>query len=90
NIGGKIRLMSINSCTGMESGVTFVLGVGELMNQAKNIDLDDTEREIAQQESLRKLYVSMTRAGQRLALFSTEKLPERVHEHVEVSGASLY
>jgi len=89
NIGGKIRLMSINSCTGMESGVTFVLGAGELMNQAKNIDLDDTERELAQQESLRKLYVSMTRAGQRLALFSTEKLPERVHEHVEVSGISL-
>jgi hypothetical protein len=89
NIGGKIRLMSINSCTGMESGVTFVLGAGELMNQAKNIDLDDTERELAQQESLRKLYVAMTRAGQRLVLFSTDKLPERVHEHVEVSGASL-
>ncbi|MBR9873181.1 MAG: UvrD-helicase domain-containing protein [Vibrionaceae bacterium] len=89
NIGGKIRLMSINSCTGMESGVTFVLGAGELMNQAKNIDLDDAERELAQKESLRKLYVSMTRAGQRLALFSTEKLPEGVHEHVELSGASL-
>ncbi|EMA9068554.1 DEAD/DEAH box helicase [Vibrio parahaemolyticus] len=89
NIGGKIRLMSINSCTGMESGVTFVLGAGELMNQAKNIDLDDAERELAQKESLRKLYVSMTRAGQRLALFSTEKLPEGVHEYVELSGASL-
>ncbi|MFL7866367.1 UvrD-helicase domain-containing protein [Vibrio cincinnatiensis] len=89
NIGGKIRLMSINSCTGMESGVTFVLGAGELMNQAKNIDLDDTERELAHKESLRKLYVSMTRAGQRLVLFSTEKLPEGVHEYVELSGASL-
>ncbi|AUI86334.1 DNA helicase [Vibrio azureus] len=89
NIGGKIRLMSINSCTGMESGVTFVLGAGRVMNQAKNIDLDDAERELAQKESLRKLYVSMTRAGQRLVLFSTEKLPERVHEHVEVSGASI-
>ncbi|NOI77506.1 AAA family ATPase [Vibrio coralliilyticus] len=89
NIGGKIRLMSINSCTGMESGVTFVLGAGELMNQAKNIDLDDAERELAQKESLRKLYVSMTRAGQRLALFSTEKLPDRINEHVELSGASL-
>ncbi len=86
NMGGKLRLMSINSCTGMESGVTFVLGLGELMNHAKNIDLEDTEREFAQQESLRKLYVSMTRAGQRLALFSTEKLPESVHDYVEVSG----
>ena len=89
NIGGKIRLMSINSCTGMESGVTFVLGIGELMNNAKNIDLDDIERELVQKESLRKLYVSMTRAGQRLALFSTEKLPERLYEYVEVSGALL-
>lgn len=89
NIGGKIRLMSINSCTGMESGVTFVLGVGELMNHSKNIDLDEAERELAHQESRRKLYVSMTRAGQRLALFSTEKLPDQVNEFVEISGASL-
>ncbi|BDU36697.1 UvrD-helicase domain-containing protein [Vibrio nigripulchritudo] len=89
NIGGKIRLMNINSCTGMESGVTFVLGAGELMNQAKNIDLDDAERELAQQESLRKLYVSMTRAGQRLVLFSTENLPERINEYVELSGVAL-
>ena len=37
--------MSINSCTGMESGVTFVLGAGELMSHAKNIDLDEAERD---------------------------------------------
>jgi hypothetical protein len=89
NLGGKIRLMSINSCTGMESGVTFVLGAGTLMSHAKKIDLDEAERELAYQESLRKLYVAMTRAGQRLVLFSTETLPGQVHEFVDVSGASL-
>lgn len=86
NIGGRIRLMSINSCTGMESGITFVIGAGELINQAKNIDLDEAEKELVYKENLRKLYVSMTRAGQRLALFSTEKLPDRINEHVELSG----
>lgn len=83
NLGNKIRLMNINSCTGMESGITFVLGIGELMNQARHLDLGDDEREIAYKGSIRKLYVAMTRAGQKLVLFSTEKLPESIDGLVE-------
>nr|CAA6824642.1 MAG: putative DNA helicase [uncultured Thiotrichaceae bacterium] len=86
HLGHKIRLMNINSCTGMESGVTFVLGIGSLMNQAKNLELGDDEREISYQESIRKLYVSMTRAGQKLVLFSTEKLPESIDDLVEATN----
>ena len=85
----KIRLMNINSCTGMEAGITFVLGVGELMNEAKNANLTDSEKEIASQESLRKLYVAMTRAGQRLTLFSTEILPKSLDNHVITLGTTL-
>ena len=29
----KIKLMTINSCTGMEAGVVFVLGVGDILNK---------------------------------------------------------
>lgn len=83
NLGDKIRLMNINSCTGMEAGVTFVLGIGELMNQTKSLDLKDDEREMAYKESIRKLYVAMTRAGQKLVLFSTEQLPESINDLVE-------
>lgn len=89
NLGNRIRLMSINSCTGMESGITFVLGIGSLMSQASHLDLSDDEREITYQESIRKLYVAMTRAGQKLVLFSTEKLPDSIDDLVEFTGAKL-
>ncbi|MEZ5534233.1 MAG: AAA family ATPase [Thiolinea sp.] len=89
NLGNKIRLMSINSCTGMEAGVTFVLGVGALLNRARSLDFDTDERELAYRESIRKLYVSMTRAGQKLVIFSTEKLPDSLDGLVEFSGVEL-
>lgn len=87
NLGEKIRLMNINSCTGMESGVTFVLGVGDLMNKSKNIDLEDDARDLTYRESIRKLYVAMTRAGQKLVLFSTEELPDSLSFLVDSSGS---
>ena len=86
NLGSRIRVMSINSCTGMESGVTFVLGVGDLLNAANNIELSEDEREVIKQESTRKLYVAMTRAGQKLVLLSTERLPDRVAGYVDELG----
>ncbi|WP_367317510.1 UvrD-helicase domain-containing protein (plasmid) [Vibrio coralliilyticus] len=85
-VGSKIKVMNINSCTGMESATTIVLGAGHIVNEAKNIELTDTEREVALQESLRKLYVAMTRAGQKLVVFSTEALPDSINPFVESSG----
>ncbi len=87
NLGDKIRLMSINSCTGMESGVTFVLGVGNMLLMDNNVDLNDDEKAVARNESLRKLYVAMTRAGQKLVLLSTGKLPKRVEELMDVDNS---
>jgi len=86
NIGTRIRVMSVNSCTGIEAGVVFVLGIGELLNKAKNIELEEEEQKQVQHESLRKLYVAMTRAGQKLVLFSTEKLPEEMDNLVNYHG----
>lgn len=84
NLGKKIKLMSINSCTGMEAGITFVLGVGEILNAENNLDLNDEEKEIQRQSSIRKLYVAMTRAGQKLVMFSTEKMPEKIEPFLDV------
>lgn len=81
----KIKLMSINSCTGMEAGVVFVLGVGDILNKTLNLDLCEEERELLHQESTRKLYVAMTRAGQKLILQSTEKLPAQMEHLVEIA-----
>lgn len=82
--GNQIKLMSINSCTGMEAGITFVLGVGDILNQSKNINLHEDEKESLHQESTRKLYVAMTRAGQKLVLFSTEKMPDSLRGLIDV------
>ncbi|OEE34644.1 UvrD-helicase domain-containing protein [Vibrio genomosp. F10] len=86
NVGSKIRLLNINSCTGMESGTVFVLGCGQIINQPKNLELSDSEREEVLQESMRKLYVAMTRAGQKLVVFSTEEFPVSVEKHIEITG----
>lgn len=85
----RIRIMTINSCTGMESGVIFVLGVGNLIDQANNIDLSEEEKTTIYQESTRKLYVAMTRAGQRLVLFSTHQLPKNVEEYAITEGRTF-
>ncbi len=84
----RIRVMSINSCTGMEAGVIFVLGVGPLLDKSRNLDLNDDEKRIVYSESIRKLYVAMTRAGQKLVLFSTERLPQEVEVLVDIDGSS--
>ena len=55
---------------------------------AGRLDLETEERELAYRESMRKLYVAMTRAGQKLVLFSTEKLPDSLDHLVEFSGLS--
>jgi superfamily I DNA/RNA helicase len=85
-VGSRIKIMTVNSCTGMEASITFVLGAGHIINQARHVDFTESEREEALQESLRKLYVAMTRAGQKLVVFSTETLPDSVMPHVECSG----
>ncbi|MES2675659.1 MAG: UvrD-helicase domain-containing protein [Pseudomonadota bacterium] len=79
----SLKLVSINSCTGLESGVTFVLGVGAILNKEKNVDLIEEESNIIKNESYRKLYVAMTRAGQKLLIFSTVRLPESVAMYVD-------
>lgn len=83
-LGDKIRVMRINSFTGMEAGVIFVLGVDGLLDQVNNLDLNEEEKAVIYQESTRKLYVVMTRAGQKLVLFSAEKLPDSVEVHLNV------
>jgi ATP-dependent exoDNAse (exonuclease V) beta subunit len=75
--------MNVNSCTGMEAGMVFVLGIGCLLNKAKNIELQAEEQQQMQHESIRKLYVAMTRAGQKLVLFSTENLPEEMNDLID-------
>lgn len=86
--GNKIRVMSINSCTGIEAPVVLILGTGELIKSYNDLRLDDAERQQVMQEPIRKLYVAMTRAAQKLVIFSTEPLPDILAEYVETNHDS--
>ncbi|MBU2711634.1 UvrD-helicase domain-containing protein [Zooshikella harenae] len=81
-----IRIATLNSCTGLEAGVTFIVGLGSLLSQYRRLDLVTEERPAILQETYRKLYVAMTRAGQRLFMFSTELMPEELDGYVETEN----
>ncbi len=85
----SIKLMTINSCTGMEAGVVFILGIGELLSKSNTLDMSEEEKQIAKQETYRKLYVAMTRAGQKLFMFSTDDVPEEIIPFVECKNSQL-
>lgn len=85
----KVRVMSINSCTGIEASVVLVLGAGKLIAAYNDIRLSEEEKQQAMHESIRKLYVAMTRAAQQLVLFSTERLPAILDGEIESTGSTL-
>ena len=78
-----IKLLSLNSCTGMEAGVVFVVGLGDMVRQLNSLRLKETELAGAHESICRMLFVAMTRACERLVLFSTSELPEEVTPFID-------
>jgi hypothetical protein len=73
-----LRMAYLDTATGLEASIVFLIGVENLF-EAED---DDARRE----ENARKLYMAMTRAGQRLVLLSSRRLPaamERLFEHAK-------
>lgn len=83
---GFLKIAKLEAATGLEAGVVFILGVDQLFSEYESLDLNEEERTEKRQECARKLYMGMTRAGQRLVMFSTTKLPDALEQCVEVKG----
>ena len=69
-----LRMAYLDTATGLEGSVVFLIGMENMFA----IDLQEVgkEEEIAlREERARKLYMAMTRAGQRLIVISSQKLP---------------
>ncbi|MBT3322465.1 MAG: DEAD/DEAH box helicase [Anaerolineae bacterium] len=64
--GDYIRVTSLNAGAGLESAIVFVLGLRDLFEKEQSLRLSDEEREGLIQNNTRKLYMAITRAGQRL------------------------
>ncbi|ALH99552.1 DNA helicase II [Pseudomonas sp. FW306-02-F02-AA] len=71
----NLRVSSVDTATGLEASVVFLLGFERLLRdtvQTESVSVDDLE------QNARKLYMAMTRAGQRLVLISSTPLPTRI------------
>lgn len=66
-----LRVAHLDTATGLEGIAVFLVGIEDLFADAAG----DDER---QEERLRKLYMAMTRAGQKLVLLSSRRLPPMV------------
>lgn len=70
-----LRLANLETATGLEARVVFLIGVESLLADSERPDIDPEERAAIAEEGARKLYMAMTRAGQRLVLLSSRRLP---------------
>jgi superfamily I DNA/RNA helicase len=74
--GDFIRVCTLNAVTGLESPIVFVVGVHELYEEEQSLRLSEAERAELIRDNTRKLYMAITRAGQRLVLTYVGELPE--------------
>ena len=73
-----LRLVSLETATGLEASVVFLIGMEDLLSDGRRLDLEDEEMALEREERARKFYMAMTRAGQRLILVSSQRLPQYV------------
>ena len=72
----QIRVCSLNAATGLESPIVFLMGAHELYEREQSIRLSDEERAELIRDNTRRLYMAITRAGQRLVITYVGSLPE--------------
>lgn len=70
-----LRMSYLDSATGLEAGIVFLIGIEHLFDDDATAGLGAEERAQRREENARKLYMAMTRAGQRLVLISSQRLP---------------
>ena len=76
NPHNQIRVCSLNAATGLESPIVFLMGAHELYEREQSIRLSEEEQAELIRDNTRKLYMAITRAGQRLVITYVGALPE--------------
>ncbi|MCO5206217.1 MAG: hypothetical protein M9928_14375 [Anaerolineae bacterium] len=72
---GSLRLCPLNGVTGLESPIVFITSIQELYESEQSARLSDDERVELIRDNTRRLYMAITRAGQRLILTYAGRLP---------------
>lgn len=73
--GDAVRVCTLNAVTGLESPIVFLCGVHQLFEQEQSLRLAEAERAELVRDNTRKLYMALTRAGQRVVLTYVGDLP---------------
>lgn len=79
-----VRMAYLDTATGLEGSVVFLIGIEQLFLGDQRLGLSEEERAELREENARKLYMAMTRAGQRLVLVSSQRLPTSLEALFEV------
>lgn len=74
--GEHVRVTTLNAGTGLESPFVFLAGLRQLFEQEQSLRISEDEREKLVRENTRKVYMAITRAGQRLVIAYAGKLPK--------------
>ena len=80
-----LRLANLDTATGLEGSIVFLIGVEDLFFKGTVAGLGEEEQAERREENARKLYMAMTRAGQRLVVVSAEELPQELEALFAVS-----
>ncbi len=81
-----IRVCTLNAVTGLESPIVFIVGAHELFEQEQSLRLSDEERTELIRDNTRKLYMALTRAGQRVLLTHVGELPQVLINNLPHAG----
>jgi hypothetical protein len=74
--GNYIRVTTLNAGAGLESPIVFLAGLHQLFEEEHSLRISDEEREELILENTRKIYMAITRAGQRLIFTYVGDCPE--------------
>ena len=78
--GGQIRVSTLNASTGLECPIVFLAGIHELYEQEQSFRISDDERIELIRDNTRKLYMAITRAGQRLIITFVGDIPDELKQ----------
>jgi hypothetical protein len=81
-----LRMVYLDAATGLEAHTVFLVGMENLFHRTGLPGMSEDEQLEQREEQVRKLYMAMTRAGQRLVLVSCERLPEELERLFERMG----
>jgi len=74
--GLAIRVCTLNATTGLESPIVFLVGLRSLYEEEQSLRVSDEERVDLIRDNTRKVYMAITRAGQRIVITYSGELPD--------------